>query len=90
MRENRTYGSEGGEAKAFPTPIRLGRRAGALDSRFRGNDKTLQDLILKTRLASPPQLFVSSASLRHLTTPREAGTSVVYGPSAEEGEKGTR
>ena len=22
MRENRTYGSEGGEAKAFPTPIR--------------------------------------------------------------------
>jgi hypothetical protein len=21
MRENRTYGSEGGEAKAFPTPI---------------------------------------------------------------------
>ena len=25
MRENRTYGSEGGEAKAFPTPIRLGR-----------------------------------------------------------------
>jgi hypothetical protein len=24
MRENRPYGSEGGEAKAFPTPIRLG------------------------------------------------------------------
>jgi hypothetical protein len=24
MRENRTYGSEGGEAKAFPTPIRDG------------------------------------------------------------------
>ena len=24
MRENRTYGSEGGEAKAFPTPISLG------------------------------------------------------------------
>ncbi len=22
MRENRTYGSEGGEANAFPTPIR--------------------------------------------------------------------
>ena len=22
MRENRTYGSEGGEARAFPTPIR--------------------------------------------------------------------
>ena len=22
MRENRTYGSEGGEAEAFPTPIR--------------------------------------------------------------------
>ena len=25
MRENRTYGSEGGEAKAFPTPIADGR-----------------------------------------------------------------
>ena len=25
MRENRTYGSEGGEAKAFPTPIRGNR-----------------------------------------------------------------
>ncbi len=25
MRENRTYGSEGGEARAFPTPIVLGR-----------------------------------------------------------------
>ncbi len=24
MRENRTYGSEGGEAKAFPTPINVG------------------------------------------------------------------
>jgi hypothetical protein len=24
MRENRTYGSEGGEAKAFPTPISRG------------------------------------------------------------------
>ena len=24
MRENRTYGSEGGEAKAFPTPIVVG------------------------------------------------------------------
>jgi hypothetical protein len=23
MRENRTYGSEGGEAKAFPTPIKM-------------------------------------------------------------------
>jgi len=28
MRENRTYGSEGGEAKAFPTPIRLGQDCG--------------------------------------------------------------
>jgi hypothetical protein len=27
MRENRTYGSEGGEAKAFPTPIRAPARA---------------------------------------------------------------
>jgi hypothetical protein len=26
MRENRTYGSEGGEAKAFPTPISRGTR----------------------------------------------------------------
>jgi hypothetical protein len=24
MRENRPYGSEGGEAKAFPTPITVG------------------------------------------------------------------
>ena len=23
MRENRTYGSEGGEGKPFPTPIRM-------------------------------------------------------------------
>ena len=43
MRENRTYGSEGGEAKAFPTPIRAAgldphqdRAASAtLDARFR-------------------------------------------------------
>jgi len=26
MRENRTYGSEGGKAKAFPTPIRAAAR----------------------------------------------------------------
>src|SRR5271154_83187 len=26
MRENRPYGSEGGEAKAFPTPIRIPQR----------------------------------------------------------------
>ena len=25
MRENRTYGSEGGETKAFPTPIKWSR-----------------------------------------------------------------
>jgi hypothetical protein len=31
MRENRTYGSEGGEAQAFPTPIR--RRFAASDAR---------------------------------------------------------
>ena len=28
MRENRTHGSEGGEAKAFPTPIAVGPSAG--------------------------------------------------------------
>jgi hypothetical protein len=28
MRENRTYGSEGGEAKAFPTPISRKREKG--------------------------------------------------------------
>ena len=38
MRENRTYGSEGGEAKAFPTPIRAPARRPSLDARFRGHD----------------------------------------------------
>ena len=33
MRENRTYGSEGGEAKAFPTPISV---RGAAGRGFRG------------------------------------------------------
>ena len=28
MRENRTHGSEGGEAKAFPTPIAVGPSLG--------------------------------------------------------------
>jgi hypothetical protein len=27
MRENRTYGSEGGEGKPFPTPIKVTREA---------------------------------------------------------------
>ena len=34
MRENRTYGSEGGEAKAFPTPIRTRHARPSLDARF--------------------------------------------------------
>jgi len=29
MRENRTYGSEGGEARAFPTPIRFAAQRSA-------------------------------------------------------------
>jgi hypothetical protein len=29
MRENRTYGSEGGEAKAFPTPTSVAAAFGA-------------------------------------------------------------
>ena len=33
MRETRLYGSEGGEAKAFPTPIRKSKEK--LDSRLR-------------------------------------------------------
>jgi len=33
MRENRTYGSEGGEAKAFPTPMCV--REGALSARWK-------------------------------------------------------
>ena len=35
MRENRTYGSDGGEVQAFPTPITK-----INDSRFAGNDGT--------------------------------------------------
>ncbi len=42
MRENRTYGSEGGEAKAFPTPINVGSydpASGRRDGRA-GDDTT--------------------------------------------------
>ena len=52
MRENRTYGSEGGEAKAFPTPISVrcgclrknlhflsGQCSTTLGARFREGDK---------------------------------------------------
>ena len=36
MRENRTHGSEGGEAQAFPTPIISGFRAGDLRAHIAG------------------------------------------------------
>ena len=37
MREIRPYGSEGGEAKAFPTPIRAEAQFGLLESWERGH-----------------------------------------------------
>jgi len=36
MRENRTYGSEGGEAKAFPTPIKALKRLWVSDHGYKG------------------------------------------------------
>jgi hypothetical protein len=60
MRENRPYGSEGGEAKAFPTPIRgtwgdqriLDRRVFAA----RASVHPRQDLLERPKESLPPAL----------------------------------
>ena len=58
MRENRTHGSEGGEAKAFPTPIRGGFRVaffvGAGLDRERRRAQSLARVLLAQRFADRP------------------------------------
>ena len=41
MRENRTYGSEGGEGHTLPDPYRAVSGALVLGARFRGHDKNI-------------------------------------------------
>ena len=58
MRENRTYGSEGGEAKAFPTPIRADTKPlEVLGSRLRGNERNglALRMTIKTSPATRPR-----------------------------------
>jgi hypothetical protein len=46
MRENRTYGSEGGEAKAFPTPIvALPRATPISEERWKSLSETPEGLL---------------------------------------------
>jgi hypothetical protein len=59
MRENRTYGSEGGEAKAFPTPI-------AAAQQTRGSIGAA--LCKSLRM----QWFLAPANLRALDAPNRA------------------
>ena len=58
MRENRTYGSEGGEARAFPTPIGYRHRLNARHPRVSG-DPCAREGALSARWKSARQFAMN-------------------------------
>jgi hypothetical protein len=58
MRENRTYGSEGGEAKSLPYPYRPRAAARVIPTRSAGPSHALRRIVLGHIKQSPPFIVV--------------------------------